>query len=111
MAEGGNVVEYHACEFFPQRWFDVVFVLRCSTEQLFDRLTARGYSERKVSENVECEIFGTILEEARGAYDADIVHELQSDTPDQCERNVDNIVAWVEQWRKDNGAISRETMK
>jgi len=25
MEEGGKVVDYHGCDFFPQRWFDIVF--------------------------------------------------------------------------------------
>ena len=28
MCEGGNIVDYHGCDFFPERWFDIVFVLR-----------------------------------------------------------------------------------
>ena len=28
MQEGGVMVEYHGCDFFPERWFDAVFVLR-----------------------------------------------------------------------------------
>lgn len=41
MAAGGNVVEFHSVDFFPERWFDVVLVLRTETRELFDRLTAR----------------------------------------------------------------------
>ena len=26
MCEGGNIVDYHGCDFFPERWFDIVFV-------------------------------------------------------------------------------------
>lgn len=96
---GGNVVEYHGCDFFPKRWFDVVFVLRTDNTLLYDRLRARGYTGKKLEENVQCEIFQTILEEARGAYDKGIVFELPSNTPDDMEDNVDKISCWVEQWR------------
>lgn len=41
MSLGGNIVDYHSCEFFPERWFDIVFVLRVDNTTLFDRLTAR----------------------------------------------------------------------
>ena len=41
MAAGGNVVEFHSVDFFPERWFDIVLVLRTETRDLFDRLTAR----------------------------------------------------------------------
>lgn len=54
--EGGCIVDFHSCELFPERWFDLVLVLRADNSILFDRLTARRYSEKKVQENVECEI-------------------------------------------------------
>ncbi|MDK3206232.1 AAA family ATPase, partial [Escherichia coli] len=34
MEEGGKIIDYHGCEFFPQRWFDVVFVLRTNNTLL-----------------------------------------------------------------------------
>lgn len=41
MQEGGKIVDYHGCDFFPERWFDLVLVLRCDNQQLYDRLAAR----------------------------------------------------------------------
>ena len=41
MEEGGVVVEYHGCDFFPKRWFDAVFVLRTDNTILYDRLQQR----------------------------------------------------------------------
>lgn len=41
MEKGGNILEYHGCDFFPERWFDVVFVVRCENTILYDRLDAR----------------------------------------------------------------------
>ena len=58
----------------------------------------RGYSGKKLTENVECEIFQTILEEARESYRKEIVHELKSDTPDHMEANLEQIEQWVQQW-------------
>ena len=43
----GIVTDFHVCEIFPERWFDLVLCLRTSTDILFDRLTARGYNEEK----------------------------------------------------------------
>jgi len=60
----------------------------------------RGYTGKKLEDNVQCEIFQTILEEAQGAYKPDIVHELPSNTPDDMEENLDKITAWVEEWKK-----------
>ena len=44
LADGGTVVEYHSCDFFPERWFDLVVVLTTDNASLYDRLAARGYS-------------------------------------------------------------------
>ena len=41
MSKGGNVVDYHGCEFFPERWFDIVFVLRTDNSVLYKRLQQR----------------------------------------------------------------------
>jgi adenylate kinase len=38
---GGVVLEHHSVDFFPERWFDLVLVLRTDTTPLFDRLTKR----------------------------------------------------------------------
>ena len=41
MEEGGNIVDYHGCDFFPERWFDCVVVLQTDTSVLYDRLASR----------------------------------------------------------------------
>lgn len=39
--DGGKVVDFHTCEIFPERWFDLVLVLRANTEPLYDRMVKR----------------------------------------------------------------------
>ena len=102
MSEGGKIVDYHGAEIFPERWFDIVFVLRTDNTILYDRLKARGYSGKKLEDNIDCEIFQTILEEAKGSYKEEIVHELHSNTPKQMEDNINRICQWVQQWKVDN---------
>ena len=41
MSEGGNIVDYHGCDFFPERWFDIVFVLQTNNTILYERLEKR----------------------------------------------------------------------
>lgn len=41
MSEGGIVLEHHTVDFFPERWFDLVLVLRCDNTVLYDRLVNR----------------------------------------------------------------------
>ncbi|KAG7310408.1 hypothetical protein JYU34_003183 [Plutella xylostella] len=102
MAKGGNIVDYHGCEFFPERWFDAVFVVRTNNTILFDRLTARGYAGKKLEDNIQCEIFETLLEEAQSSYKPEIVTELQNDTEEQLQKNVENIVQWIERWKEES---------
>ncbi|CAB3367142.1 Hypothetical predicted protein [Cloeon dipterum] len=102
MSGGGVIVDYHGCDFFPERWFDIVFVLRTDNTQLFDRLRQRGYSGKKLEDNIQCEIFQTILEEAKESYAQEIVHELQSNTPEDMESNVERICSWVDLFLQNN---------
>uniref|UniRef100_A0A915LI93 Adenylate kinase isoenzyme 6 homolog n=1 Tax=Meloidogyne javanica TaxID=6303 RepID=A0A915LI93_MELJA len=93
--EGGYILDYHSSELFPKRWFDFIFVLRCDTQQLFDRLTDRGYSDIKRRENIECEIFGTIAEETRESYDKDIIFELNNTEKEDLGKNILEITKIV----------------
>ena len=102
----GIVADFHVCEIFPERWFDLVLVLRATTETLFDRLTSRGYPEKKRSENMEAEIMQVILDEARQSYAPEIVHELQSNTVEDLQSNVQRACDWCEQWVKDRGVVN-----
>jgi adenylate kinase len=43
-----------------------------------------------------------LLDEAREAFDAEIVVELTSNTSEEMESNVGRIEAWIKQWKKDN---------
>ena len=106
-AAGGLLLEHHSCALFPERWFDggLVLVLRTDNTLLFDRLVRRGYSARKVQENVECEIMRVVADEALASFPKEgIVHELQSEAPRDLEDNAARVEAWLAQWRRDNGA-------
>ena len=97
---GGKIIEYHGCDFFPERFFQLVVVLRTDNTLLWDRLEKRcagecacvvvivvvaltpsqhsGYVVPKIQENVEAEIMQVILEEARESYKADIIQVRSS---------------------------------
>lgn len=93
----GIIFDYHGCDLFPTEWFQAIFVLRTSNDELYRRLQARGYSESKLSENMECEIFQVILDEAREAFGDDDVEiaELQNTTEQEQANNVESILNWV----------------
>ncbi|VDL86924.1 unnamed protein product [Schistocephalus solidus] len=99
MQEGGQIVDYHSCDFFPERWFDAVFVLRTNNEVLYPRLHSRGYKPKKIQDLIHCEIVQVILDEARESYAPEIVHELQSETLEDLQKNVADISAWIQQWK------------
>ncbi|CAG9763283.1 unnamed protein product [Ceutorhynchus assimilis] len=102
MRHGGNIVDYHSCEFFPERWFDAVYVLRADTATLYDRLKARGYEGKKLEDNIDCEIFQVILEEAKSSYKEGIVFEITSLTEAQLHENIEKICLWVQKWFQDH---------
>lgn len=99
--DGGYILDWHACDLFPERWIDLVIVLRCDSTLLYDRLTARGYKDKKLEENMDSEIMQVLLDEAREAYKEEIVVELKSESNEDVESNLERIEQWVEQWKKD----------
>ncbi|RDB29184.1 Adenylate kinase isoenzyme 6 [Hypsizygus marmoreus] len=103
VAEGGIILDWHTCEIFPERWADLVVVLRCDHTRLWERLEKRGYPLKKIEENNEAEIMQVVLEEARSSYPAEIVVELKSEGTEDLEANVERMVEWITLWRKDHG--------
>lgn len=71
---------------------------------LFFSLLSRGYNEKKLKDNVQCEIFQILYEEALASYSEDIVHQLPSDKPEDLENNINQILKWIEQWTKDHSS-------
>ncbi len=56
---------------------------------------------KKIQENNEAEIMQVVLEEARSSYATEIVVELTSETTEDLESNVDRIVGWIKNWKRD----------
>lgn len=107
--KGGLIIDWHCCEIFPERWIDLVVVVRCDNTVLYNRLESRGYAQSKITENVECEIMQVLLQEARDNYDENIVVELKSESIEDLHSNVDRIVQWVESWIENNpNGVSNE---
>ena len=99
---GGCIVDFHTPEIFPERWFDLVLVLTSTTEVLYDRLTARGYLENKINENMECEIMQVVLLAAQESYDENIVVILTSNNDVDMTSNLDRVAQWYEAWLINN---------
>ncbi|KAF2368143.1 Adenylate kinase isoenzyme 6 [Trinorchestia longiramus] len=111
ISEGGKIIEYHGSSFFPERFFDAVFVLRCNNTVLYDRLASRGYSPEKILENIECEIMNVLLDEAMESYDHSIVKEISSETVEDMENGVEEVTEWVKAWMRKQGAPSDDLME
>lgn len=103
LEEGGQIIDWHACDLFPVKLIDLVCVIRCDNKVLYDRLKARGYGEKKLQENLDCEIMEVLVQEAREAYDEEMIVELRSEKTEDIDSNVERIEQWIKQWKKDNG--------
>ena len=99
---GGLVLEHHSCSFFPERWFDLVLVLRTNNTELYDRLKQRGYTENKIRENVECEIMQVVADEAIESFPREgVVQQLVSESLSDLESNTSRIESWIFSWISD----------
>ena len=78
----------------PHRLFNCIFGHSPS-------LPTSEYPLKKIQENNMSEIMGVVLDEAREAYTAEIVIELQSETVQDMESNVARIIEWIEDWQRD----------
>jgi adenylate kinase len=103
LEDGGQIIDWHACDLFPPRQIDLVAVLRCDNKVLYDRLKAKNYGEKKLQENLDCEIMEVLVQEARDAFDAEQVVELKSESTEDLDENMDRIEEWIKRWKKDHG--------
>jgi adenylate kinase len=99
---GGYVVEFHSPEIFPERWFDLVVLLRCDNTSLFDRLKGRGYDETKITENIECEILEVTADLTKESYFEGIIMELRSDKEEDVEQNLTSVIERLKDWSAKN---------
>lgn len=88
---------------FPPSMIDLVVVIRCENGVLYDRLKGRGYGEKKLQENLDCEIMEVLVQEARDAYEGEMVVELRSERAEDVEGNVERLDTWIRNWRRDHG--------
>ncbi len=61
----GVVLDGHLSHYLSPRIIDEVHVMKCDIKTLRKRLTKRGYSKRKIEENIEAEIMETCIIEAK----------------------------------------------
>ncbi len=78
--KGGCIVDFHSCDFFPERYFQIVVLLRCDNTILYKRLEARGYPVSKISENVDAELHDVVRDEAYESYNPGIILEAYNNS-------------------------------
>jgi len=62
--KGSLVIDSHLSHYLPPKFVDYVVVVKCELKELKKRLEERGYSNNKIRENLDCEIFDVCLTEA-----------------------------------------------
>ena len=95
MQAGGIILEFHSSSFFPERWFQLVVLLRADNTHLYDRQMARGYKENKIKENIECEILEVTAEDVHSSYKEEIIMELQSNSTEDMESNLTAVISRI----------------
>lgn len=92
LEEGEDVViEGHLSHHFPS---DLCIVLRCSPDELRDRLSDRDYSQQKIDENIESEILDTILiesvERQENIFELDTTSKETAETASRIKKAIKN---------------------
>ena len=77
----------------------VVVIIRCNNTILYDRLKDRDYNEEKITNNIECEIFNTITEEALDWFGEEAVHQMTNETTEQLDNNCQQICSLITKFK------------
>jgi len=64
-SETSLIIDSHLSHFIPSKLVDLCFVCKCPLKILKKRLEKRHYSQKKVRENLDSEIFDVCLSEAQ----------------------------------------------
>jgi adenylate kinase len=94
--EGGYVLDFHSSYFFPEEWIDLVVLLRCNNTVLYDRLKERGYTEKKIKENIECEILEVTADDVYENYDKNKVIQLSNERVEDMQNNIEEVIKYLE---------------
>lgn len=96
IAAGGKIIDFHSCDFMHPSWFNIIFVLRAETHILYDRLAARLYTQNKIQENIQSEIFQVLLDEAIQTFGDDKIIQINNNNMDDLTANVAKAVQQIE---------------
>lgn len=97
--DGGVIFDFHCSDIVKIEDVDYVIVLRTMSDILYKRLAARGYAQKKVQENTECEIFRVVLDEVIDGFDSlpeGHIIELQSDKVEDLDAGLEKVGEIIE---------------
>lgn len=86
LSRGPMIIDSHYVEILPREILEIVFVLRRAPDELIDVLLSRGWSGRKIAENVEAELLSICTINAVEELGDDLVIEI-----DVTGRSVDDV--------------------
>ena len=89
------ILEFHSLDFLRKKFLDKVFVLRTDTGILWQRLESRKYTEKKIKENVEAEIFMECFNDCQDKFGPESVECLDSNTEADMKKNMATIAAFI----------------
>ena len=69
---------HYAVQVVNTEMIKIAFVLRCDPNVLENRLRKRGYSERKIAENIMAEILGVCLNDVFNYFDPKKVYQIDA---------------------------------
>jgi len=90
--EGGKILDFHSVDFIPDDLIHLVVLLRCNNTILYDRLKLRNYSEKKIRENIECEIMEVTADDVKECWPQEKIVEILNEEVEQMENNIDLII-------------------
>lgn len=61
----GIIIDSHMSHFLPKKYVNMAIITKCNLKTLAKRLKKRHYNKKKITENLECEIFDVCLNEAK----------------------------------------------
>lgn len=59
------IIDSHLSHYLPKKYVDLCIVTKCYLKELQKRLKRKKYSNAKIRENLDCEIFDVCLNEAK----------------------------------------------
>ena len=93
--KNGVIIDSHLSHYLPKKYVDLCIVVKCSLKKLKNRLIERNYSEKKIRENLDCEIFDVCLNEAsKKRYDISIVDTTKGININAISQKISDIIGF-----------------